>query len=115
MRPVTAEPVFAFPDEETARRFLDALPARIAAWERDLAALARDMRTAHQAAGETAGRDWAGAELLRSRRHRLAVAVTEAELRLDAARRALPGEALAIARLEARLARLKAALVALAP
>ncbi len=115
MRTVTAEPVFAFPDDETARRFLKALPARITTWEKDLAVLARDMHAARRAVAEPLERNWAGAEVLRSRHHRLEVAVTEAELKLDAARRTLPSEALPIARLEARLARLKAALVALTP
>ncbi|RMF75128.1 MAG: hypothetical protein D6740_01325 [Alphaproteobacteria bacterium] len=115
MRSMTAKPVFAFPDAQTARRFLDSLPERIAGWEKDLAELARSGQGTGEAAAGNTGQDWAGAEVLRSRRHRLEVAVTEAELKLDAARRALPAEELRIARLQARLARLKAALVALAP
>ncbi len=115
MRTITARPVFAFPDTQTARDFLETLPARIATWEKDLAALARAIRTAQAAAANSARQAWAEAEVLRSQRHRLEVAVIEAELKLDAARRSLPAETLAIARLEARLARLKAALVTLTP
>ena len=114
MRTVAAQPVFAFPDTQAARHFLERLPARIAAWEQDLAALTRAMQVDRTASADNNEQRWAQAEVLRSRRHRLEVAVIEAELKLDAARRSLPTETLAIARLEARLARLKAALVALA-
>ncbi len=113
MRTVAVQPVFAFPDTQAARHFLEELPARIAAWEQDLAALTRAIQADRTASADNNEQRWAQAEVLRSRRHRLEVAVIEAELKLDAARRSLPTETIAIARLEARLARLKAALVAL--
>ena len=87
----------------------------MATWEKELAALTQAIRAARETAADNTTQDWAEAEVVRSRRHRLEVAVTEAELKLDAARRSLPTEALAIARLEARLARLKAAIVTLIP
>ncbi|GIX16618.1 MAG: hypothetical protein KatS3mg119_0804 [Rhodothalassiaceae bacterium] len=115
MRLVAPEPVFAFASADEARAFLAALPARLDEWEREIAALER----AAPAAGATGaqaqghGPDWAAAEVRRAQASRLAVALTEAELKLEAAGRALPGEELAIARLAARLARLKATLAAI--